>query len=109
MKNTIQIITLAAALLLTMAFSTNCQAQDGSSSAADGPMPQTREHILLARQISVPLSLLIFDQPEMPGGTVNGCHDGKVDEHDFGIWRFCLRPMLLKTEQARQISITQDL
>merc|ERR1719198_2854948 len=28
-------------------------------SAADGPMPQTREHILLARQIGVP-SLVVF-------------------------------------------------
>ena len=27
-------------------------------SAADGPMPQTREHILLARQVGVPLSLI---------------------------------------------------
>ena len=25
-------------------------------SAADGPMPQTREHILLARQVNVPYS-----------------------------------------------------
>ena len=28
-------------------------------SAADGPMPQTREHILLARQVGVP-SLVVF-------------------------------------------------
>ena len=27
--------------------------------AADGPMPQTREHILLARQVGVP-SLVVF-------------------------------------------------
>jgi len=40
-------------------------------SAADGPMPQTREHILLARQVNVP-SLLVFlnkvdlvDDPEL--------------------------------------------
>ena len=31
-------------------------------SAADGPMPQTREHILLARQVGVP-ALVVF----MPG------------------------------------------
>jgi elongation factor Tu len=31
-------------------------------SAADGPMPQTREHILLARQVGVPHKLtMIFD------------------------------------------------
>ena len=28
-------------------------------SAADGPMPQTREHILLARQVNVP-NLVVF-------------------------------------------------
>jgi elongation factor Tu len=28
-------------------------------SAADGPMPQTREHILLARQVGVP-ALVVF-------------------------------------------------
>ena len=28
-------------------------------SAADGPMPQTREHILLARQVGVP-TLVVF-------------------------------------------------
>ena len=40
-------------------------------SAADGPMPQTREHILLARQVGVP-ALVVFlnkvdqvDDPEL--------------------------------------------
>ena len=40
-------------------------------SAADGPMPQTREHILLARQVGVP-NLVVFlnkidmvDDPEL--------------------------------------------
>src|SRR5207344_1461143 len=40
-------------------------------SAADGPMPQTREHILLARQVNVP-ALVVFlnkidlvDEPEL--------------------------------------------
>ena len=39
-------------------------------SAADGPMPQTREHILLARQVGVP-SLVVYmnktDQVDDPG------------------------------------------
>ena len=42
-------------------------------SAADGPMPQTREHILLARQVGVP-SIIVFmnkvdlvDDPELSG------------------------------------------
>ena len=42
-------------------------------SAADGPMPQTREHILLARQVGVP-ALVVFmnkvdmvDDPELSG------------------------------------------
>src|SRR5438045_9428757 len=40
-------------------------------SAADGPMPQTREHILLARQVGVPASVVfvnkvdIVDDPEV--------------------------------------------
>ena len=29
-------------------------------SASDGPMPQTREHILLARQVGVPASSCFF-------------------------------------------------
>ena len=31
-------------------------------SAADGPMPQTREHILLARQVNVPLHRRVHEQ-----------------------------------------------
>ena len=31
-------------------------------SAADGPMPQTREHILLARQVGVPYIVVLFEQ-----------------------------------------------
>ena len=45
-------------------------------SAADGPMPQTREHILLARQVGVPYIVVFLnkvdmvDDPELsgPGG-----------------------------------------
>ena len=45
-------------------------------SAADGPMPQTREHILLARQVGVPAIVValnkvdMVDDPELagPGG-----------------------------------------
>jgi elongation factor Tu len=35
-------------------------------SAADGPMPQTREHILLARQVNVP-ALVVFLNKVRPG------------------------------------------
>ena len=31
-------------------------------SAADGPMPQTREHILLARQVGVPFIVGVYEQ-----------------------------------------------
>ena len=31
-------------------------------SSADGPMPQTREHILLARQVGVPLHHRVHEQ-----------------------------------------------
>ena len=34
-------------------------------SAADGPMPQTREHILLARQVGVPYSVVYLNKADM--------------------------------------------
>jgi elongation factor Tu len=34
-------------------------------SAADGPMPQTREHILLARQVGVPYVLVYMNKCDM--------------------------------------------
>src|SRR5258708_26755618 len=34
-------------------------------SAADGPMPQTREHILLARQVGVPSIVVYLNKADM--------------------------------------------
>ena len=34
-------------------------------SAADGPMPQTREHILLARQVEVPYIVVFLNKADM--------------------------------------------
>ena len=34
-------------------------------SAADGPMPQTREHILLARQVGVPAIVVFMNKKDM--------------------------------------------
>ncbi|MDR9490136.1 MAG: GTP-binding protein, partial [Spiribacter sp.] len=34
-------------------------------SAADGPMPQTREHILLARQVGVPAMVVFLNKADM--------------------------------------------
>ncbi len=34
-------------------------------SAADGPMPQTREHILLARQVNVPHIVVFLNKVDM--------------------------------------------
>src|SRR5258705_2866664 len=34
-------------------------------SAADGPMPQTREHILLARQVGVPYMVVFMNKADM--------------------------------------------
>jgi translation elongation factor EF-Tu-like GTPase len=34
-------------------------------SAADGPMPQTREHILLARQVGVPALVVFLNKIDM--------------------------------------------
>ncbi len=36
-------------------------------SAADGPMPQTREHILLARQVGVPKLVIFLNKADMVG------------------------------------------
>ncbi|GAC1516174.1 MAG: elongation factor Tu [Gemmatimonadaceae bacterium] len=38
-------------------------------SAADGPMPQTREHILLARQVNVPHIVVFMNKVDMVRGT----------------------------------------
>ncbi|WP_252717112.1 GTP-binding protein, partial [Herbaspirillum sp. B65] len=40
-------------------------------SAADGPMPQTREHILLSRQVGVPYIIVFLNKAGY--GTVAGC------------------------------------
>src|SRR2546429_5583197 len=37
-------------------------------SAADGPMPQTREHILLARPVSVPYMVVVMNKADMGDG-----------------------------------------
>jgi elongation factor Tu len=36
-------------------------------SATDGPMPQTREHVLLAKQVGVPKILVFLNKMDMPG------------------------------------------
>ena len=38
---------------------------DPGGSAADGPMPQTREHVLLARQVGVPYIVVCAEQVDM--------------------------------------------
>jgi elongation factor Tu len=43
-------------------------------SAADGPMPQTREHILLARQVGVPAMVVFLNKCDM------------VDDRSFWTW-----------------------
>ena len=40
-------------------------AMSGGESAADGPMPQTREHILLARQVGVPYIVVFLNKVDM--------------------------------------------
>jgi len=39
-------------------------------SAADGPMPQTREHILLSRQVGVPYIVVFLNKADMVDGKV---------------------------------------
>ena len=43
-------------------------------SAADGPMPQTREHILLARQVNVPF-IVVYAEQGGPWWTTRSCLD----------------------------------
>src|SRR5512144_2767202 len=48
--------------------STGAAQMDGAIlvvSAADGPMPQTREHILLARQVGVPYIVVFLNKADM--------------------------------------------
>src|SRR6266498_3670231 len=39
-------------------------------SAVDGPMPQTREHILLARQVNVPAIVVFLNKYQFPGDDI---------------------------------------
>ena len=48
-------------------------------SAADGPMPQTREHILLARQVGVPALVVFMNKVDMRRpGTARAGRDGSA-------------------------------
>ncbi len=62
--------TLTAQAMLTMLKNmiTGAAQMDGAIlvvSAADGPMPQTREHILLARQVGVPAIVVFMNKKDM--------------------------------------------
>ena len=68
--------TLTAAITMTLAekglalanMITGAAQMDGAIlvvSAADGPMPQTREHILLARQVGVPALVVFLNKVDM--------------------------------------------
>ena len=41
--------------------------------ATDGPMPQTREHILLSRQVGVPYIVVFLEQGRLVGGRLRWC------------------------------------
>src|SRR5574343_120308 len=56
-------------------------------SAADGPMPQTREHILLARQVGVPYVLVFMNKCDM----VDDAELPKPKSREFG-------PRLISTD-----------
>src|SRR6266852_5608638 len=60
--------TLTAAITKVLAESGGAAQMDGAIlvvSAADGPMPQTREHILLARQVGVPSLVVYMNKTDM--------------------------------------------
>ena len=52
--------------------------------ATDGPMPQTREHVLLARQVNVP-RLVVF---------LNKCDDPEVDEEMIDLGKMDVQDLL---------------
>src|ERR1700686_4562865 len=60
--------TLTAAItkvLATLSASNKYTAFDQIGSAPDGPMPQTREHVLLARQVEVPAMVVFLNKVDM--------------------------------------------
>jgi len=56
--------------------------RDPVVSAADGPMPQTREHILLARQVGVP-SIVVFLNKVRRGGRPRAARPGRVEVREL--------------------------
>ncbi len=56
-------------------------------SAADGPMPQTREHILLARQVNVPYIVVFMNKMDMADPDIAELSEMEVrellDKYDF--------------------------
>ena len=68
-QQTVTTLTLTAQAMLTMLKHDYWCSADGRRdpglSAADGPMPQTREHILLARQVGVPYIIVFLNKCDM--------------------------------------------
>ncbi|MDA6840052.1 GTP-binding protein, partial [Escherichia coli] len=57
-------------------------------SAADGPMPQTREHILLARQVGVPQIVVFLNKYNYKGDDIKIIHGsalGALEGTEFGV------------------------
>jgi elongation factor Tu len=56
-------------------------------SAADGPMPQTREHILLARQVGVPALVVFMNKVDMVDDASSGARRARgaraLSKYDF--------------------------
>jgi elongation factor Tu len=46
--------------------------------ATDGPMPQTREHILLSRQVGVPYIVVFLNKADLLAEDCGGADDGRV-------------------------------
>ena len=58
-------------LIASTAFAGLCLGAGISPAAADGPMPQTREHVLLARQVGVP-SVVVGESLTLSGTGITG-------------------------------------
>jgi elongation factor Tu len=56
-------------------------------SATDGPMPQTREHILLARQVGVPYLIVFLNKEDIVLAESGDDAEELIELVELGVWR----------------------
>ena len=79
---TTAVLTLLLLSCLALSMITGAAQMDGAIlvvAATDGPMPQTREHILLGRQVGVPYIIVFLNKCDMrTGKSVNHRYEEKT-------------------------------